>query len=55
MQRRASNSGVITVAGQKIALGRQFKRRTVTVYLSETTLAMELSDDETAHHRPGRS
>lgn len=47
VQRRASNSGVITVAGQKVALGRQFKHRTVTVHVSETTLAIELPDDET--------
>ena len=31
MQRRASNSGVIMVAGQKIALGRIHARKMVSV------------------------
>ena len=47
MQRRASHSGVITVAGQKVALGRQFKHHTVTVHVSETTLAIELPGADT--------
>ena len=32
------------VAGQKIALGREHQHRTVTVVVSETTLAIELPD-----------
>src|SRR5262245_48883896 len=42
VQRRASNSGVIMVAGQKIALGREHKHRTLTVHVSDTTIAIEL-------------
>jgi hypothetical protein len=33
VQRRASNTGVIMVCGQKVAIGRQHKRQTVTVVL----------------------
>jgi hypothetical protein len=46
VQRRASNSGVIMVVGQKIALGRLYRHRTLTVNVSDTTLAIELDDDE---------
>ena len=46
VQRRASNTGVIVVAGQKVALGRVHKQQTVTVLVSETTLAIELDDQE---------
>jgi transposase InsO family protein len=47
VQRRASNTGVIMVAGQKVALGRVHKHQTVTVLVSETTLAIELGDGDT--------
>lgn len=47
VQRRASNTGVLMVAGQKIAIGRQFKHQTVTVHVSETTLAIDLPDADT--------
>jgi transposase InsO family protein len=47
VQRRASNTGVIMVAGQKVALGRAHKHQTVTVLVSETTLAVELEDGDT--------
>ena len=47
VQRRASNSGVIMVAGQKVALGREHAGHTVTVHVSETTLAIELPDQDT--------
>jgi transposase InsO family protein len=46
VQRRASNTGVIMVVGQKIALGRNHKHQTVTVLVSETTLAVELDDGD---------
>ena len=46
VQRRASNTGVIMVAGQKVALGRVHQHQTVTVLVSETTLAIELDDQE---------
>jgi hypothetical protein len=44
VQRRASNTGVIVVAGQQVALGREHKQRTLTVLVSETTLAIALPD-----------
>ncbi|WP_337796280.1 IS481 family transposase [Actinopolymorpha rutila] len=47
VQRRANNSGVIMVTGQKIALGREHTYRTVTVHVSETTLTIELPDTDT--------
>ena len=46
VQRRASNTGVLMVVGQKIALGRVHKGQTVTVLVSDTTLAVELGDGE---------
>jgi transposase InsO family protein len=47
VQRRASNSGVIMVCGQKVALGRIQHHQTLTIRVSETTLAIELDDGET--------
>ncbi|WP_235504398.1 hypothetical protein [Nostocoides sp. Soil756] len=46
VQRRASNSGIVMVCGQKVALGRTHAHQTVTIHVAETTLAIEL-DDET--------
>ena len=46
VQRRASNTGLIVVAGQQVALGRGFVGRTVTVLVSETTLAVEQDDGD---------
>lgn len=45
VQRRVASNGVFMVAGQKIALGRQHAGRTVTVHVSETTHAIDLSDE----------
>ena len=45
VQRRASNTGVIMVTGQKIALGRIHAGRTVTVHVAEHTLTIELDDE----------
>jgi len=47
VQRRASNTGVIMVVGQKIALGRIHKHQTVSVLVSDTTLTVELDDGDT--------
>ena len=47
VQRRASNTGVIMVCGQKVALGRVHRHQTLTVHVSDTTLAIELDDGET--------
>ena len=45
VQRQASNTGVIMVAGQKVALGRIHAHTVVTVYLADTTLTIEAGDD----------
>ena len=45
-QRRASNTGIIMVAGQKIALGRLHRHRTLTVTVSDTTIAVDLGDGD---------
>jgi transposase InsO family protein len=47
VQRRASNSGVIMVVGQKVALGRAHAHTTVTVYVADTTLTIETGDGDT--------
>jgi hypothetical protein len=46
VQRRVSATGVITVCRQPIALGRVHAGRTISVHVSEHTLAIELDDDE---------
>ncbi len=43
-QRRASNTGVITVAGQKLALGRDHAHTVVTVHVAEHTITVDLDD-----------
>jgi transposase InsO family protein len=47
VQRRASNTGVIMVVGQKIALGRGHAGQTVTILVSDTTLTVEFADGDT--------
>jgi hypothetical protein len=44
VQRRASNSGVIMVVGQKIALGRTHAHHELTVHVAEHTITVELDD-----------
>ncbi|MGH8837490.1 MAG: integrase core domain-containing protein, partial [Actinomycetes bacterium] len=46
VQRRASATGVIMVAGQKIALGRIHAGKTVTVRASDTALTVDAGDGE---------
>jgi transposase InsO family protein len=46
VQRRVSTVGSIMVCGQRVALGRAHQHQTVTVAVSETTLAIELDDQE---------
>jgi hypothetical protein len=46
VQRRASNSGVIMVVGQKIALGRIHARKMVSVRVSAGTITIEISADD---------
>jgi transposase InsO family protein len=45
VERRASNTGVIMVAGQKVALGRTHAGRTVAVTVGDTELTVECDDD----------
>jgi len=45
VQRRASNTGVIMVAGQKIALGRIHAGHTVSVHVADTTMTIDFGDD----------
>jgi transposase InsO family protein len=45
VQRRASNTGVIMVASQKVALGRVHAHTVVTVHVAETTLTIEAGAD----------
>ncbi len=45
VQRRADKSGVIMVAGQKVALGRIHAHTVVTVYVAEATLTIEAGGD----------
>jgi Integrase core domain len=45
VQRRASNSGVIMVTGQKIALGRIHARQIVTVHVAADTITIDLGED----------
>jgi transposase InsO family protein len=46
VQRRASNTGIIMVVGQKIALGRIHAGRIVTVHVAEATVTIELGSDD---------
>ena len=46
VQRRASNSGVIMVAGQKIALGRIHARKMVSARVSPETITIEIGADD---------
>jgi hypothetical protein len=47
IQRRASKDGIICVCNQKVALGRIHRYQTVPIWVSDTTLAIELDDGET--------
>jgi hypothetical protein len=44
VQRRASNTGIIMVVGQKVALGRVHARKTVTVEITDTELLVQCDD-----------
>jgi transposase InsO family protein len=46
-QRRASNTGVIMVAGQKIALGRIHASQVVTVHVAAETITIDLGGEDT--------
>ncbi len=51
VQRLADRTGVISVARQRIGLGRAFARHTLTAHVSETTITVELGDGDT-HDSP---
>ena len=44
VQRRASGTGTVMVAGQNIALGRVHAGKTVTIDVTDTSLAVECDD-----------
>ncbi|WP_433393956.1 IS481 family transposase [Micromonospora sp. KLBMP9576] len=44
VQRRASNSGMVMVVGQKIALGRVHAHKTLTIDVTDTDLAIHCDD-----------
>ena len=46
-QRVASNTGVIMIAGQKIALGRIHAGQVVTVHIADETITIDLGGDDT--------
>jgi hypothetical protein len=46
VQRLADNTGVISVCGQRLGLGHGYGRRTLTIAVSNTTLAVELDDGD---------
>jgi hypothetical protein len=46
VQRVASNTGVIMVVGQKIALGRIHARQVITVHVATDTLTIDLASDD---------
>lgn len=47
VQRRASNTGVIMICGQKIALGRLHAGQTITIHVTETVFTLDLGADDT--------
>ena len=46
VQRLADHTGVMSVCGQRVGVGRAYARRTLTVLVSDTTLAIELGDGD---------
>jgi hypothetical protein len=46
IQRRASDTGVIVVAGQKVSLGRTHRGQEVEILVSETTLTIHIADHD---------
>jgi hypothetical protein len=46
VQRLADHTGVVSVCGQRVGVGRAYARRTLTVAVSDTTLAIELDDGD---------
>lgn len=46
VQPRADHTGMVMVAGQEVAQGRQHQRRAVTIHVAETMMAIELDEEE---------
>jgi transposase InsO family protein len=46
VQRLADHTGVVSVCGQRVGVGRAYARRTLTIAVSDTTLAIELGDGD---------
>ena len=46
VQRLADHTGVVSVCGQRVGVGRAYARRTLTIAVSDTTLAIELDDGD---------
>jgi hypothetical protein len=42
----ADHTGVVSVCGQRVGVGRAYARRTLTIAVSDTTLAIELDDGD---------
>lgn len=51
VQRRASNTGVIMVAGQKVALGRAHAHTVVTVHVADHTITANLDGTQRTYRR----
>ena len=47
VQRLVDHHGTVSVCGQRVSLGRAHARRTLTIAVSDTTLAIELGDGDT--------
>ena len=47
VQRLADHTGVVSICGQRVGVDRVYARRTLTVLVSDTTLAIELGDGDT--------
>jgi transposase InsO family protein len=46
VQRLADHTGAVSVCGQRVGVGRAYARRTLTIAVSDTTLAIELDDGD---------
>jgi transposase InsO family protein len=46
VQRLVDHHGTVSVCGQRVGVGRAYARRTLTVLVSDTTLAIELDDGD---------
>jgi hypothetical protein len=46
VQRLANHTGAVSVCGQRVGVGRAYARRTLTIAVSDTTLAIELDDGD---------